>query len=207
MKQWTVVAALSAALSLPVQALNLEYGGFYDRLKIVNKADYPLVSMAFYLNHREQRQPCQINGGVIVDRGNELPLVVGPRQELLVPFDAELKDHKAVLSLDVVDEAQCDFAMQLRYSDTAQQRFTDGDWQAMVSQFDGVLKRFAGFPFRWLQPDVSGVVVKLAEGSDMVPAKWEADQDGRVTILLSELNGEAVRFSQPPVWISPYIER
>lgn len=208
MKSWTIAAALTAALALPAQALNLEYGGFYDRLKVVNKTDYPLVSMAFYLNHRERREPCTIEGGSIIDRGNSLPLTIGPRQELLVPFDAELKDHKAVLSVQVEDEAQCDFAMQLRYSDTTQQRFTQSDWQAMVGQFDGVLKRFAGFPFRWLQPDVSGVVVMLAEGTEVQPAKWEAEVDsGRLTLRLDQLGKDTVVFSQPPIWISPYIER
>ncbi len=207
MKPWMAVAALSATLAVPAQALNLEYGGFYDRLKIVNKTDYPLVTMAFYLNHRERREPCVIESGSIVDRGATLPLTIGPRQEMLVPFDAALKDHKAVLSVEVQDEAQCDFAMQLRYSDATQQRFSEQDWQAMVTQFDGVLKRFAGFPFRWLQPDVSGVVVKLAEGSQVTPARWQADESGRLTLRLSELQGEAVSFSEPPIWISPYIER
>ncbi|MBY6185516.1 DUF2987 domain-containing protein [Marinobacter hydrocarbonoclasticus] len=207
MKQWTVVAALSAALAVPAQALNLEYAGFYDRLKIVNKTEYPLVSMAFYLNHRGKGEPCTVNGGEILNQGQSLPLTVGPRQELLVPFDAELKDKKAVLSLDVVDEAQCDFAMQLRYSDTTQQQFSDADWQAMIGQFDGVLKRFAGFPFRWLQPDVSGVVIKLEEGSTMSPDYGIVGDNGRITLRLSDLNGKTVRFTAPPVWISPYIER
>ncbi|MBY5991618.1 DUF2987 domain-containing protein [Ferrimonas balearica] len=202
----TLAVALTALLSVPAQALNLEYGGFYDRLKVVNKPEYPLVSMAFYLNHRERREPCVIQGGQIHNKGQILPLTVGPRQELLVPFDPELKDNKAVVSLEVAEETQCDFAMQLRYSDSAQTEFTAADWQAMIGQFDAVLKRFAGFPFRWLQPDVSGVVIKLADGTVVRPQGQPLSGDGTLTLTGQALE-DRLQFSQPPLWISPYIER
>ncbi|SHG87009.1 DUF2987 domain-containing protein [Ferrimonas marina] len=209
---WSRVVLLGLAL-LPAQALALmlDYGGFYDRMRVVNKNDYPLVTLAFYLNHRGQPGPCQIQSGSLVHKDTRQPVVITPDNEIHLPFDAQLKTDKAVLDLVVEQEAQCDFAMQLRYADPTQAQFAQAELTALVGQFDDVLKRFAGFPFRFLQPDVTGVVIALdqPEGIEVSPAQsLNRDEQGRVVLDADSLSQlESIRFAAPPRWISPYIER
>ncbi|GAA4885603.1 DUF2987 domain-containing protein [Ferrimonas pelagia] len=205
------VALALAMTPTTAQALILEYAGFYDRMKVVNKTDYPLVTLAFYLNHRQQGHPCVIRQAELIHKEMRLPVGISPRYELLLPFDPKLKLDKAVLALSVDDESQCDFAMQLRFSDPLQQAFSGAELDQLASQFDAVLKRFAGFPFRFLQPDVSGVVVQLAPDSLMTDQRHvsqRGDAQGRITLTQQQLvELETLRFSEPPLWIGPYIER
>ncbi|GAA5187961.1 DUF2987 domain-containing protein [Ferrimonas gelatinilytica] len=211
---WRPLAAgLLMLASAPSQALMLDYGGFYDRMKVVNKADYPLVSIAFYLNHRARMVPCEITHAALRFKGEILPLGVNTHNELLLPFKAEFKTDKAVLDLTVEEGAQCDFAMQLRYADPLQSTFSPVELAALIQQFDQVLKGFAGFPFRLLQPDVTGVVIQLAPDSLATGESGQAlmaavDERGRITLTLDQLDAlGSMAFSAPPRWIGPYIVR
>ncbi len=206
----SLLAGLLLLAATPAKALMLDYGGFYDRMKVVNRADYPLVSIAFYLNHRELGAPCVIQQAALRFKGETLPVGVNANNELLLPFKSEFKTDKAVLDLEVEQGQQCDFAMQLRFSDPLQATFTQAELTALIDQFDSVLKGFAGFPFRLLQPDVTGVVIQPAEGSvitgsESLPA---ADPRGRITLTRDQLETlDSLAFSLPPRWIGPYIQR
>ncbi|WP_394205971.1 DUF2987 domain-containing protein [Shewanella waksmanii] len=184
--------------------ISLEYQGFYQRLKQVNKGHYPLVEIAFSVPKTKE---CVVLGGSITTEKEQFPLTINESQRLFIPFDDALKSNRAVINLDMQgDGAHCGIAMQIRAKQTKQQ-YVREEVQSINEQMNQLLKSMQGFPMRYFSESTNGI-------------NFEFDKDQQVTITtdgiehrfsgvyrlstqaISEL--ESISFSVTPKVISPW---
>ncbi|WP_084144588.1 DUF2987 domain-containing protein [Ferrimonas kyonanensis] len=202
---------LAASLALPfsASALTLDYKGFYDRMDKLYEPDVNRMKLVFYFNHRQKHRPCRIDDGAILSHGKRLPLLVGDDQQLLLPFDRSLRESSAVIRVELENDNQCDFAMQLQAEVLDKRRYLVEDVADIQLQMNTLMRAYAGVGFGWLQPEVKGVTFTLAPaskaqftnpGSQPLPV----DDKGRLTLTVDEFPaGAELVFSQAPHSISP----
>ncbi|GLS84569.1 DUF2987 domain-containing protein [Paraferrimonas haliotis] len=137
----------------------LEYGGFYDRLNSLKKAEVNLIDVKFFVRPAAQ-DSCEISSLTLINKKHRQSLMVGHDGSLMVPFDRRLKSDRALLEVDVDGtETSCNLAISIQ-SKPALSSDVSGDWlMSVYQQLDKVYDRFAGFPMRYFRDPLTGVTL------------------------------------------------
>ena len=186
--------------------ISLEYKGFYDRLKQVNKGGYQLVEVAFSV---PMQSNCLIQSGTISSEKTSTPLTYTSAQRLFIPFDDELKDQRALVNLNFADSAEgCAIAMQVRAKRTLTE-YDKAQLQQLVEEMDNLLGAMQGFPMRYFRAPIAGLNFEFSPERDISVSVDGREQQVKgsfklTTVELGSLN--SLRFSQPPTILSPWVK-
>ena len=195
-------AASFVAHSSPI---SLEYQGFYQRLKQVNKGHYPLIELAFSV---PKDNGCIIKDGFISTEKEQFPLTITAEQRVFIPFDERLKSDRALINLQMENDArQCGVAMQIRAKRTSTD-YSQADLLAIQAQMDELLHSMQGFPMRYFTDDIAGISFEFVE-----PARVTID--GKVELIegvyrlsrgrISDM--QELSFSHAPRVVSPWVSK
>jgi hypothetical protein len=202
------------SLCVSAETVSLEYAGFYDRLKQVNKQNYPLVELAFSV---PKTPDCTIISGNITTVKTSAPLSFDDSQRLFLPFDAEFKSDRGLINLQMTGKAErCAIAMQVR-AKFVQQDYTQTELEQIKAEMDALLDALQGFPMKYFRKPLSGLTFEFATDvaqdtviSPMIRLngiEQQPNQNGRFTLTNSQLAQlEDLHFGTKPQVISPLIE-
>ncbi|WP_018690614.1 DUF2987 domain-containing protein [Algicola sagamiensis] len=199
-----LVALMVPTASLYAKPVYLGYDGFYDRLKVSNKKDYPDVRIGFYLIDEDTRQPCHIKEGSIQTEKSSQPLVVGEESEMLVPFDKQLDKDKAMIIVET--EQYCVLKMQIEAQGQHGKRVSAEQLKRIQSQMADILDDLSGFIASFFTPDVTGVRLVFAKKEHSKQAGIQCD-GMKCSVNAEQLaNNVTLSFDQEIVQILPRIE-
>ncbi|ACA86692.1 DUF2987 domain-containing protein [Shewanella woodyi] len=146
-----LIVACSSVQAAPI---SLEYQGFYQRLKQVNKGHYPLVELAFFVPGKDK---CHIESGTISTEKESFPLTITKDQRLFLPFDDKLKSDRALINLNIKGQAEnCNISMQVRAKQT-KLNYAQSELLEIQAQMDALLDEMQGFPMRHFSSDIAGI--------------------------------------------------
>ena len=155
---------ISLCFSGSIQAMELEYAGFYQYLKGADDVAYNRVRPAFHLIKSDRRgDACAIKQAQIrvlaganpLDVDEQFPLTYDPSTgEFFVPYDKRLKDKRASLWFDVPELCVLKMAVigKLEGKD-----FDSKDVLETANQIYALMRNYAGI-MRFFMPDWEGVV-------------------------------------------------
>lgn len=186
--------------------ISLEYKGFYDGLKQVNKGGYQLVEVAFSV----PMQPnCIIQSGTISSEKISTPLTYTSAQRLFIPFDDALKDQRALVNLNFAGSAEgCAIAMQVRAKRTLTE-YDKAQLQQLVDEMDNLLGTMQGFPMRYFREPIAGLNFEFSPEQDISVSVDGREQHikGSFKLTAAELDSvNSLGFSQPPAILSPWVK-
>jgi hypothetical protein len=206
---------LSAALTFHSSAVcaetvSLEYAGFYDRLKQVNKHNYPFAELAFSV---PKTPDCTIISGNITTAKTRAPLSYDESQRLFLPFDAEFKSDRGLINLEMAGKADtCAIAMQVR-AKSVQQAYSQTELLQLKADMDGLLDGLQGFPMKYFRNPISGLTFEFALGDVERPvihlngAEQQLNENGHFTLSNQAIDQlEQLQFSVKPRVVSPLID-
>lgn len=146
-----LVLACAAVQATPI---SLEYQGFYNRLKQVNKGHYPLVELTFSVPNKKL---CHINSGTITTEKESFPLTITSDQRLFLPYDDKLKSDRALINLDIEGKVEhCNISMQVRAKQT-RQIYQQSEILQLQTEMDALLNEMQGFPMRYFAAEIAGI--------------------------------------------------
>ncbi|WP_445945723.1 DUF2987 domain-containing protein [Shewanella sp.] len=211
-----VLAIYSAGVS--AETVSLEYAGFYDRLKQVNKHNYPFAELAFSV---PQTADCTIISGNITTVKTRAPLSYDESQRLFLPFDAEFKSDRGLINLEMAGKAgTCAIAMQVR-AKSVQQDYSQTELLMLKADMDALLDGLQGFPMKYFRKPLSGLTFEFAtdakQGTVISTAispvvrlngiEQQLTEHGRFTLTNEQIDQlEQLQLSIKPQVISPLID-
>ncbi|GGP55266.1 hypothetical protein GCM10009347_22570 [Shewanella algicola] len=186
------------------ETVSLEYVGFYDRLKQVNKQNYQLVELAFSVPITSD---CTIKSGSITTENATYPLTYTKQQRLFIPFDAQLKSDRGLVNLEVAgDASQCAIAMQVRARET-QQHYTQAQLLALNTDMNRLLDGLQGFPMKYFRKPIDGITFDFTDENVTVNIDDKVQQvTKKLTLKLEQINQlQQLSFSSKPSVVSPLV--
>ncbi|ABE55242.1 conserved hypothetical protein [Shewanella denitrificans OS217] len=198
------------ATSVSAETVSLEYVGFYDRLKQVNKHNYPLAELAFSV---PKTPDCTIISGNITTVKTSAPLSYDESQRLFLPFDAEFKSDRGLINLEMTGKAEsCAIAMQVR-AKSVQQDYKKIELLQVKADMDALLDGLQGFPMKYFRKPLSGLTFEFAAGALQSPVirlngiEQPLTEQGRFTLTNGQIDQlEQLQFSVKPLVLSPLID-
>lgn len=188
------------------ETISLEYKGFYDRLKQVNKGGYQLVEVAFSV---PMRPNCHIQKGTISSEKNSTPLVYTNTQRLFIPFDGVLKEQRALVNLTFDGTADgCAIAMQVRARRT-QTEYDKAQLQQLISEMDSLLGAMQGFPTRYFREPITGLNFEFDPEQEVIALVDGREQQIKGSFKLTSAELEllnSLSFNLPPTVLSPWVK-
>ncbi|MEZ9197800.1 DUF2987 domain-containing protein [Shewanella sp. 10N.286.54.B9] len=184
------------------EPISLEYQGFYQRLKQVNKGNYQLVEVAFSVS---KKNDCKVIDGSITTEKESYPLTITQDQRIFLPYDVKLKSDRALVNLNVDGDANsCAIAMQVR-AKTTKMAYDRTELLQIQTEMDALLNQMQGFPMRYFASDIAGLnlefdtdVVITLDGKQ-IPVKGTYRLARNVIEQL-----QSIEFTQAPKVISPW---
>ncbi|MFV0594388.1 DUF2987 domain-containing protein [Shewanella sp.] len=205
-KKWWLAGLCLCASSLQAETISLEYKGFYDRLKQVNKGSYQLVEVAFSV---PMLPNCHIKSGTISSELNSTPLTYTSAQRLFIPFDDALKDQRALVNLEFEGKAEgCGISMQVRAKQTLAE-YDKARLQQIASEMDTLLGAMQGFPMRYFKEPIAGLNFEFVEDQTVTVTLDGREQQVNTSFKLSaeQLKSlTSLQFSQAPTILSPWVK-
>jgi hypothetical protein len=193
--------------SSSAETVSLEYKGFYDRLKQVNKQNYPLVELAFSVPITPD---CTIVSGSITTENDQYPLTYSKQQRLFIPYDPQLKSDRGLVNIKVAGEAkQCAIAMQVRAKET-KQGFTQTELLALTEDMNKLLDGLQGFPMKYFRKPINGLSFEFTDMQNqtvkVVTDDVETIAKEKYTLTVEQINQlKQISFTQKPSIISPLV--
>ena len=184
------------------EPISLEYQGFYQRLKQVNKGNYQLVEVAFSVS---KKNDCKVIDGTITTEKESYPLTITQDQRIFLPYDVKLKSDRALVNLNVDGDANsCAIAMQVR-AKTTKMAYDRTELLQIQTEMDALLSQMQGFPMRYFASDIAGlnlefdtdVVITLDGKQIPVKGTYRLARD-----VIEQL--QSIEFTQAPKVISPW---
>ncbi|MCG9696668.1 DUF2987 domain-containing protein [Shewanella sp. Isolate11] len=198
------VLLLGSSFITTAAPISLEYQGFYARLKTLNAGHFPLVDIAFSV---PKQNGCLIETGYISTEKERFPLVITEQQRIFIPFDDTLKSERALINLQMQDDAQqCGIAMQIRAKQT-QQIYQQAELIALKADMNNLLNKLQGFPMRYFSADIDGISFQFEDSASVIIDGKQQQTNHQFSLssdqieLLSEL-----KFSVQPIVVSPWIK-
>jgi len=188
------------------ETISLEYKGFYERLTRVNQGNYQLVELAFSV---PMTPNCQLQRGSISSEKFSTPLSYTESQRLFIPFDANLKEQRALVNLAFAGSAQgCGIAMQVRAKQTLAQY--DGErLRQIAAEMDQLLGAMQGFPMRYFSEPIAGLHFEFPADAvvDITRNGRTQVSQGPLRIAAADVATlETLSFSQRPTVLSPWVK-
>ncbi|WP_371185343.1 DUF2987 domain-containing protein [Thalassotalea maritima] len=198
-----------------VQAVDLEYKGFYQRLTLIEENNLDKITIGFYLVDSYTRERCPLTGAKMLKRdGSKDPIDIAADGQLMVPLSQQYYDEFALLRVEQSDDRQnCILQMQMQARDKQQTEFSYQQLATITWQLQELVDEFGGF-LSFMMPDVQGLHIQLQNQQDVAyiasDLKQQLSCEQDKCQLLMKQNDEreqtAIRFAKPPVVISPWIE-
>lgn len=205
-KKWLLAGLYLCVSNVQAETVSLEYKGFYDRLKQVNKGSYQLVEIAFSV---PMLPSCLIQRGTISSELNSMPLTYTAAQRLFIPFDDALKDQRALVNLEFDGKAEgCGIAMQVRSKQT-QSQYDKERLQQIVTEMNALLGAMQGFPMRYFRDPIAGLNFEFDQQQTVTVTidGHEQQISGSFKLSVEQLNSLlSLQFSQAPVVLSPWVK-
>lgn len=167
MRNLSLLAAL--LLTMPAVAdLQLNYNGFYGRMKKLQQPQYSDITLAFALTGVHSGKACRFYSLKLLSDQHDIAVDIAGNGELSLPYDEALKDSNAVLLLRQADNAEaCQVEMRLRSRMRLPSSLDIATLQHYQQQFELLLDDMAGISKYWL-PDVHGVIVEFTTAAAAV---------------------------------------
>ena len=169
------LAFITSLLAPAVQAqeLTLNYDDFFNRIKNSKKEQYVNTKLGVFLNNSQTEKHCQISEAFINFEGALTQVEIGPDNELLLPFNKQLRDDKAKLEVLVTDPQRCDMAFQIMSATPATTHYSTAEIVKQIDEFDAFLGNMAGYFGRLNLPATIGVQFVFAEPASAYLANGE----------------------------------
>ena len=185
--------------------VSLEYSGFYNPLKRVNKASYPYVELVFSVPKSEN---CTIVSGNISTESQIFPLTYTKEQRIFMPFDDDLKSNRGLVNIEVQgDSSQCGIAMQVRARETLIQ-YTGKELKLVLDDMNGLLDILQGFPMKYFRKPLTGLTFEFSDDTPLtmtMNGKAVSIQP-RFTLSSEQIETlEELSFSHKPSVLSPWV--
>ncbi|MCT7941776.1 MULTISPECIES: DUF2987 domain-containing protein [Shewanella] len=185
--------------------VSLEYSGFYNPLKRVNKASYPYVELVFSVPKSEN---CTIVSGNISTESQTFPLTYTKEQRIFMPFDDDLKSNRGLVNIEVQgDSSQCGIAMQVRARETLIQ-YTGKELKLVLDDMNGLLDTLQGFPMKYFRKPLTGLTFEFSDDTPLtmtMNGKAVSIQP-RFTLSSEQIETlEELSFSHKPSVLSPWV--
>ncbi|KIO35300.1 DUF2987 domain-containing protein [Shewanella sp. cp20] len=196
-----LLLATSVVQATPI---SLDYQGFYQRMKQMNKGNYSLIDIAFSV---PKENGCFIESGSITTEKRNYPLTFSGDQRLYIPFDETLKSDRALINLQMKNDAtRCGVAMQIR-AKSPSNVYSQAALSELAMQMDQLLKQMQGFPMKYFAEDIAGVNFEFA-GKAQVTIDGKMQQvDGIYRLANEKINAlSKISFSETPKVISPWVK-
>jgi len=185
--------------------VSLEYSGFYNPLKRVNKASYPYVELVFSVPKSEN---CTIVSGNITTESQSFPLTYTKDQRIFMPFDDDLKSNRGLVNIEVHgDSSQCGIAMQVRARETLI-RYTGKSLQLVLDDMNGLLDTLQGFPMKYFRKPLTGLTFEFVDDKPLTMTMngKTATIQSRVTLSSKQIESiQDLSFSEKPNILSPWV--
>lgn len=209
----TKIALLSLSLLSPLamaqDKLELNYDGFFDRMKDLEEPEYQGVKLAFYLMDREG-QPCPVKAAKLATKLKQQEVYMLDSGELLLPYEPLLDQDKALLVIDKKDNRECGLNMRLESNQLFDTRVPKQQALELTDKFAAAFDDLGGM-MSFMLPKVQGVTFKFAEG---VKPELNSTQLGKCegekgcTVIKGDLvnfNGD-IEFNHKPIKVVPFIQ-
>ncbi|WP_076411555.1 DUF2987 domain-containing protein [Shewanella sp. UCD-KL12] len=193
-----------AATSVQAAPISLEYQGFYQRLKQVNKGNYPLIEIAFSVPNKDL---CRVKSGTITTEKETFPLTITAQQRIFLPYDGKLKSDRALVNLEIDGSADnCSIAMQVRAKNT-KQHYSQTEVSEIQAEMNRMLYDMQGFPMRYFSNDISGLNFEFSENDKVLVTIDGKEQVVKGKLRLSAEQIESLvklEFDRKPLVVSPW---
>ncbi|MGX9463558.1 DUF2987 domain-containing protein [Shewanella sp. A14] len=191
------------------ETVSLEYNGFYDRLKQVNKHNYPLVELAFSV---PMSADCIITSGSITTEKEQFPLTYTTQQRLFIPYDPQLKSDRGLVNINVIgDASKCGIAMQVRAKETKQD-YTQAELFALTDDMDKLLDGLQGFPMKYFRKPIDGLTFEFTDmqkdskNITVVIDNVDVVISEKYALTIEQIDKlQQISFSQSPKVVSPLV--
>ncbi|WP_434339725.1 DUF2987 domain-containing protein [Motilimonas cestriensis] len=165
------ILSISCLLLLSQTAQGAEskvsYGDFYKRLDVVNKQGLTQVSPAFFLLSPDGTGPCILNDAYLQTNAQKVAVKQTIDGELILPFDARLKQDKAELVMDfAADEPNCAMSIQTKLIKPISQVTEVSALLDIANELEMLMKGHAGFWGKLFLPDFNGISLQLSDDLD-----------------------------------------
>ncbi|ASJ96772.1 DUF2987 domain-containing protein [Shewanella marisflavi] len=204
MKKGLLFSCLVLATSV-VQAtpISLEYQGFYQRMKQMNKGNYSLIDIAFSV---PKANGCLIEQGSITTEKRHYPLTISADQRLYIPFDETLKSERALINLQMKnDVTRCGVAMQIRAKSPGE-HYSQPALNELATQMNELLKQMQGFPMKYFANDIAGLSIEFAGEAKVTLDDKVETVNGNYRLSSDAIASlESLSFSEVPKVISPWV--
>lgn len=187
------------------------YSDFYKRLAVVKKEGLTRVSPAFYLLSANGQKPCEIDKAVIETADRQVNVTQTTSGELLVPYDAKLKQDKADLVLEVASKQDCAMSLKTKLL-TPISSIDNVDALAKISyELEKLMLGQAGFWGKFFLPEFNGISLTLATHDQTVFTIANSElqvEQGHVYLSkqwLDEHKGSRVQLTESVVDIKPWL--
>lgn len=193
------------------ETVSLEYKGFYDRLKQVNKQNLPLVELAFSV---PMTADCIIQSGSISTEQAHFPLTYTKQQRIFIPYDPQLKSDRALVNINVIgDASKCAIAMQVRAKEPLQ-RYTQAELLSLITQMNTLLDGLQGFPMKYFRAPINGLTFEFVQIKPnnkhitVIIDDLEAKVTEKYPLTLDQIDKlQQVSFSRTPDIVSPLVSQ
>lgn len=198
--------------NVSAQDIQIRYSTLYGKLKQNVKEGHDDVKMAFFLLNQKDGSVCKVHRGWMQKDEHYEALVIPSSYELDVPVDKNLRQANPDVTFVIDDGITCDMSMQVIAKDHFSTTMTQADVTRLVPQMQSLLSDLGGMFSDWFMPEVSGVVVHLAEQPlDFVPlanGQRIPVNEKKAVIKLSDLAiDEQITFPSKIVKVTPWLPR
>ncbi|TVP16335.1 DUF2987 domain-containing protein [Shewanella sp. KCT] len=196
-----LLLATSVVQATPI---SLDYQGFYQRMKQMNKGNYSLIDIAFSV---PKANGCVIESGSITTEKRDYPLTISNDQRLYIPFDETLKSERALINLQMKNDAtRCGVAMQIRAKSPSSE-YSQAALSELATQMDELLKQMQGFPMKYFAEDIAGVSFEFADKAQVTIDGKAQQVDGIYRLASDEISAlTKISFSETPKVVSPWVK-
>lgn len=194
-----LLGGTGVSLAAPI---SLEYQGFYQRLKQVNKGNYQLVELAFSV---PKANGCLVKSGNITAEKDSFPLTITKDQRLFLPYDTQLKSDRALINLEVEGKLDaCAISMQVRSKNTKHE-YEQSELLQISDEMNALLDRLQGFPMRYFATDIAGLNLEFNDDATLYIDDKVIPVSGTYRLSMQQLNGlKVLKTSVAPKVISPW---
>ncbi len=205
MKKGLLFSCLIVAVtSVQAAPISLEYQGFYQRLKEVNKGNYPLIEIAFSVPNKDL---CHVKSGTLTTEKESFPLTITDQQRIFLPYDSKLKSDRALVNLEIEGPSDnCSIAMQVRAKNT-KKSYSQSEVVEIQAEMNRMLYDMQGFPMRYFSDDISGLNFEFSADDKVLVSIDGKEQIVSGKFRLSSQKIEQlskIEFNTKPLVVSPW---
>jgi len=167
------------------------YNGLYKSIKTASANEFSQVALNFYLFKKQPQEQaitvCPVESGYISDGEHTMDLIVTGRGQMLLPLDKKLKQDHAAITIITPQENMCQLKMQIEVASFELANSSVQSVNGWASQITALYQKLAGWPGRYLMPDLIGLNFQLRK---LGPATVYVVAQGERELVASSQNSQ-----------------